>query len=132
MILVWETLPDLALQVLQANLTRQREDHELKLEVERENNQLKLEILEKEVELARLRQEVNNLVNERDLVSRLIEKLPELAAEMPEIKELKVLQTGNGDGSFDALALFLSRAFALTEHLGLSLPTGQKNGEEND
>jgi hypothetical protein len=72
------------------------------------------------------------LVNERDLTGRLIEKLPELAAHMPDIQELKVLQTGNGDASFDALASFLSKMLALSNHLGLSLPAGQQgaNGQE--
>lgn len=122
----------LAAQVLQAQLTRQREEHELRLALERENNQIKLEVLEKEVEVARLRQEVHNLVNERDLTGRLIEKLPELAAHMPDIQELKVLQTGNGDASFDALASFLSKMLALGNHLGLSLPSGQEGANGGD
>jgi regulator of protease activity HflC (stomatin/prohibitin superfamily) len=122
----------LAAQVLEAQLGRQREEHEVRLALERENNQIKIELLEKEVEVARLRQEVHNLVNERDLTGRLIEKLPELAAHMPDIQELKVLQTGNGDASFDALASFLSKMLALSNHLGLSLPAGQQgaNGQE--
>ena len=40
---------------------------------------------------------------------------------MPEIHELKVLQTGTGDGAFDALALFLAKMVALGETLGIQI-----------
>lgn len=108
-------------QILEADLVRQQATHELQLKQEAEQHQLKIDLLAKKVEVERLRQEVRNLANERDLAARLIDKLPELAAEMPEVQELRVLQTGNGDPTFDALASFLSRAMALGESLGVSL-----------
>ena len=76
---------------------------------------------EKEIELARLQQEVRNLISQSDLLSRLINKLPEIAAEMPEIRELRVLQTGDSDAAFDALASFIAKIVALAESLGIPL-----------
>ena len=68
-----------------------------------------------------------NLINERDLSSRMIEKLPELATNMPEIGELKVLQLSNGDGAFDALPAFLAKMLAIADSMGIRLA---KNGSE--
>ncbi len=68
-----------------------------------------------------MQQEVRNLINEPDLMSRLIDKLPEIAAEMPEISELRVLQTGNGDATLDTLASFVAKMLALAESLGIPL-----------
>jgi acyl carrier protein len=41
---------------------------------------------------------------------------------MPEIHELKVLQTGQGDLGFDSLAAFVTKVMALAESLGIRLP----------
>jgi hypothetical protein len=109
-------------QALAASLARQRQESLAQLELEEAANQVKLALAEREVELSRLRQEVRNLMNNSDLAGQLIEKLPELAARMPEIQELKVLQTGDGNAAADALANFLARTLAIAESLGVSLP----------
>jgi regulator of protease activity HflC (stomatin/prohibitin superfamily) len=108
-------------KALEARLAREQQAHAAKLQLEEEANRVKLALQEREIELARLRQEVNNLMNERDLLRRLFDKLPELAAEMPEIHELKVLQTGNDDVTFNRLSSFTAKALALAENLGFSL-----------
>ena len=59
------------------------------------------------------------LIGQSDLSGRLIEKLPQLAAHMPEIHQLSVLQSGSEDGAFDALAVFLARMVALGQTLGI-------------
>ncbi|NJM09294.1 hypothetical protein HC891_28425, partial [Candidatus Gracilibacteria bacterium] len=83
-----------------------------------------------DADVARLQQEVRNLANERDIAARLIAQLPELAAQMPEIHELKVLQSGNGDGAFDALPAFLARVLAVAESMGVRLlPERAENGQ---
>jgi hypothetical protein len=46
-----------------------------------------------------------------------------LAAHMPEIHQMNVLQSGSGDGAFDALALFLAKMVALGETLGIRAGT---------
>ena len=108
-------------EVQQATLRYQRQDAMARLELEQAANQARLALREREVAIERLVQENRNLVNERDLSGRLIAALPELAAHMPDIHELKVLQTGGGDGAFDPLAQFLARMVALAESLGLPL-----------
>ncbi|HWQ11928.1 MAG TPA: SPFH domain-containing protein, partial [Roseiflexaceae bacterium] len=105
----------------EAELARARQEALARLELEEATNRARVALAREEAELERLRQEVRNQIGERDLASRLVERLPELAAHMPEIHELKVLQTGPGDGTFDALAQFLARMVALAEGLGISL-----------
>jgi hypothetical protein len=63
----------------------------------------------------------NSMLYSPDLLSRLIDRLPEIAAEMPEIRELRVLQTGDSDAAFDALASFIAKIVALAESLGIPL-----------
>jgi flotillin len=75
-------------------------------------------ILESEVEVERLRQEIRNLANERDLAARLIEQLPALASSLPQVDELRILQTGK-DSGYDALAGFLMNIREMARSLGL-------------
>ena len=67
----------------------------------------------------------SNLVS-ADLSSRLIEVLPTLAENMPEIDELRTLQINNGnassEGAFDPLFTFLAKMLALAENLGIPIP----------
>jgi uncharacterized membrane protein YqiK len=97
------------------------------LELEQATNQVRMALAEREADVARRQQEARNLVNTNDLSSRLIERLPELAAHMPEIHELKVLQTGGGDGAYDGLAQFLARIITLADSLGISLGSRTKD-----
>jgi hypothetical protein len=90
-------------------------------------NRVKVALAEQEVATERLRQEVRNLISQSDLSGRLIEKLPQLAAHMPEIHQLSVLQSGSGDGAFDALAMFLARMVALGETLGIRGGTNKES-----
>ena len=83
-------------------------------------------------EIARSQQEVRNLVGQGDISARLIDKLPELAARMPEVQELKVLQLGQGDGAFDALPLFLAKLLAIAESMGVRLAPGRRDEREQD
>jgi regulator of protease activity HflC (stomatin/prohibitin superfamily) len=108
-------------KVQEALLARQRQERLAELELEQEGHRVQMALREKELEMARLEQEIRNLIGQPDLVSRLIDKLPELAAEMPDIHELKVLQTGNGDTNFDTFSSFVVKIVALAESLGLPL-----------
>jgi SPFH domain / Band 7 family len=111
-----------------AALARSRADVLARLELEQAANQVKTALAEREVAIERLRQEVRNLTNEHDLSGRLIERLPELAAHMPEVHELNVLQSGSGDGAFDSLALFLAKMVALGETLGIRIRADKEPG----
>ncbi|NNJ09866.1 hypothetical protein EKD04_005960 [Chloroflexales bacterium ZM16-3] len=107
-------------QQQQANLERVRLETLSQLELQEAADRVRLETAARETEVERVRQEVRNLIGERDLASRLVERLPELAAHMPEIHELKVLQSG-GDGAFDTLPLFLAKLVSVAESLGIDL-----------
>jgi hypothetical protein len=128
-LLVQEQETQLQSRVQEAILTRNRAEALARLELEEASNRVKTALAEREVAVERLRQEVRNLIGERDLSGRLIEKLPELAAHMPEVHELKVLQSGAGDGAFDALAVFLAKMVALGETLGIR---GESRGGSDD
>lgn len=119
--LLQEQADALQAQILESQLARDKEAHEAKLALEEETNRVKMALQEKEVEIMRLQQEVRNLVSDPDLMSRLIDKLPELAAEMPEIQELRVLQTGNNNSAFDSLSAFLAQMMTLADSLGISI-----------
>jgi len=112
---------------LEAELARNKQETMAGLALEEESNRVKTALAEKEVEITRRQQEVRNLMNERDLTGRLIDRLPELAAQMPEVHELKILQTGQGDGTFEALGFFVAKMLALAESLGLSLPAAKNS-----
>ncbi len=115
-------------QTLRERLSRQQQEQTLQLEFEKASNQVKMDLLEKEIALTRAQQEIRNLIGEGDLRSRLIDKLPELADKMPEIHEYKVLQTSQGDATFDNLAAFLTKMVALAENLGI--PWSKIKGEQ--
>jgi flotillin len=112
----------------EATLARTRAESLARLDLEEASNRVKMAHAEQEVAVERLRQEVRNLIGEGDLSGRLIEKLPELAAHMPEVHELNVLQSGSGDGAFDALAVFLAKMVALGQTLGIR---GANNKEQS-
>ncbi|HAO19757.1 MAG TPA: hypothetical protein DCQ37_04230, partial [Desulfobacteraceae bacterium] len=99
-------------------------------ELEKITNQLKLTIQKQKLENARLYQEIRNSTNERDLLSHLIEKLPELAAQMPDIHELKVFQTDNGNAAVDTFTSFLAKTLSIAESFGISLKKEAAHREE--
>jgi hypothetical protein len=86
-----------------------------KLALEQAASNMRLAVKQQEIELSRLRQESENLVSANGIACRVIDKLPELAAQMPDIHELKVLQTGNSE--YNALASFIARMMAMVESL---------------
>jgi len=118
-------------QILEARLIREEKEHTAKLAQEKETQYLKLQLHEKEVEIARLEQDVRNLTNDADLLSQLIEKLPQVAAEMPEVQELRVLQTSDNQTSFNSLATFLTQMMTLAESLGIPFP-GKRPAEPSN
>ncbi|MDM8559393.1 hypothetical protein [Candidatus Parabeggiatoa sp. HSG14] len=122
-LLVQEQENLLEAKMQEACIARQQQSHLADLELEEASNQVKMALREKEMGLARLEQEARNLTNGSDLLRRLIDKSADIAAEMPEIQELKVLQTGggNGDITFDAFSAFVAKMLAVAESLGISL-----------
>ena len=62
------------------------------------------------VEINRLKQKVRNLISEKALVKDWINTLPQLAESMPDVAEMKVLQTGDSN---QQLAEFLAQQESL-------------------
>ncbi len=108
-----------------AVLFRRREETLAHIELAEAEQKLKVQSAEQEAQLARFEQETSNLVNDRALGSQLVASLPEVAAQLPEIHELKVWQTGQADGGLGALAQFLSQVAALAKEAGITLPGGK-------
>lgn len=104
-------------KALEARLRRQRETFQAEMELEEASNRVKMAQREKEVDIARMEQANRNLINEFDLVRRFIDKSVEIAAEMPDIKELKVLQIGKGNDN-EAFSAFVAKMLAVAESLG--------------
>ena len=118
--------------ILKARMEREGYQHGSQLSMEGKSNLLHNEVEERKVKLEQIRQEIRNLMNDRDLLSQLIEKLPQIAAEMPKISEMKVLQTGGDDHVIDTLAGFLSKAFSIAEVLEINLPGRREKPVQND
>ncbi|QTA88368.1 hypothetical protein [Desulfonema magnum] len=106
-------------KALEAVLLRRQQEKQVQLELEEQANRVKTAQMEREINISRSKQEIHNLINDRDLMRRLIKRLPDLAAQLPEIHELKVLQTGNSDMNFDSLAVFVAKIMAIAESLGI-------------
>ncbi|MEK8020252.1 MAG: hypothetical protein VSS75_025550 [Candidatus Parabeggiatoa sp.] len=107
-------------KILEARIVRERQARLAKLELKEANNRIKHAQLEKEMVLLREQQEIRNLINESDLLRRLIDNAADIADKLPDIQELKVLQTG-GEMTFDMLSTFLAKILAVAEHLGVPL-----------
>ncbi len=114
-------------QMLEARLAREQKEHEAQIQMKT----AKTELHKQELELSRIHQEIRNLVNDSDLQRQLIERLPDLVAQMPEIHELKVLQTGPGNAAFDTFASFLAKALAIAESLGIQRRTGANEPKDS-
>ncbi|NJL59630.1 MAG: hypothetical protein HC887_08280 [Desulfobacteraceae bacterium] len=112
---------ELQAQIMEAKLARQQKDHAVQTELEKISYQLKLAIRKQSLEIARLHQEIRNSANERDLLQNLIGKLPEIAAQMPDIQELRVLQSGDGNAAVDTFTSFLAKMLSVAENFGLRL-----------
>jgi regulator of protease activity HflC (stomatin/prohibitin superfamily) len=119
---VQEQEAELRRQQLEAELARRREEAEARLALEDAAHQARTTQAERDAGIARLQQEVRNSVNEHALTAQMVEQLPALAEHMPEIHELKVLQTGPDAGGFDALSNFVARLMALAQSVGVQLP----------
>jgi hypothetical protein len=91
-----------------------------------------MRLREKEVELRRRVQEVRNLTSESDLLRRLIDKSAEIVAEMPDIHELKVLQTSHDDVTIEAFSNFVGKILMVAEGLGVPLQLNKTTLKSTD
>ncbi|MCP3926370.1 MAG: hypothetical protein GY714_27730 [Desulfobacterales bacterium] len=116
--------------VQKSQLDREKAAHISTLELQKKSNEVKMTQIKNETEVKRARQEINNIINNNLLLKTFFEQLPDIAKEMPEINELKVLQTGNNDSTFDFLSTFAHKAMALAENLGISVNNGDPKETE--
>ncbi|MCU0499429.1 MAG: SPFH domain-containing protein [Anaerolineae bacterium] len=100
-----------------AALDRERNEALIRAEITEIANRVKLALLERETEIARLQQEIRNLVSTTDLTRRMIEQLPELAEHQPKPDSLQIVQTGEGN----ALVQFLVEIRQIAKMFGVAL-----------
>jgi flotillin len=131
-LLIQEQKDLLDTKILEARLSHQQQEGLAELELEEARNRVNMALQEKKIEIQRGVQEGRNLINESDLLRRLIDKFAEIMAEMPDIHELKVLQTGHGDVTFDVLSALVAKMLAVAEHLGIPLKLANTASEKND
>lgn len=129
--LIQEQADALQAQVLAAKLARQRDETTTALELQEAKNRVTLILKEGESDIERRYQEIRNLIGQGDLASRLIEKLPEIAAHVPDIDELKVLQTGSNEAGLDTLATFIAQVLSLAESLDMPFLSRGEQGDKS-
>ncbi|HPO48751.1 MAG TPA: SPFH domain-containing protein, partial [Spirochaetota bacterium] len=101
------------IETLKTQTTLNREKSIKELEIELETQRINLE---------KMRIEIGNLVNSNVVFQKLIETLPEIAEKMPEIKDLKIIQTGETEPITGNLTNFIAKFMSLSESLGIKLP----------
>lgn len=104
---------------VRAELRVQEVQKEMELNLRKKENEIQLRYKEEKIRLERFMMETENLMNGNHLTSKMIAALPEIAAQMPEIKELKILQSDGSDPMFDGLTVFIQKILSLSENFNL-------------
>ncbi|MCB1179928.1 MAG: hypothetical protein KDK36_20290, partial [Leptospiraceae bacterium] len=94
-------------------LEAERKQKELELLMKEKENLLNIKYEEAMMGIQKLQQEVNNILNENRLTLELINNLPEIAANMPKVKELKVFQTDKGEPVVDSIGVFVQKMMSV-------------------
>jgi len=105
---------------------KQISEHELKLKFEDEKRQMEAKFEEQKVELEKLRLEIQNLKNGNALFSELIKEMPKIAAEMPDVEQIKIFQSNGEDPLMNSLTGFIEKISAIGENFGIKFT---KNNE---
>jgi len=116
----------LAGEALRAKLERGRLEHDFGIKTQEERQRLEAALEEGRIGLERMRQDIRNVISGNDLMGRLIAELPGIADSLPDVKEMKVVQTGADHHALDALAGFLAKFMTLAETLGIRVPGAEK------
>lgn len=111
---------------IEALLLRDKIKTEQELFLTQEKNKLDLKYQEEYSKIEKLYKEIDNAVSNNLILSDLVDKLPEIAAKMPQIKELKVFQTNGGDPVTDNLTNFIQRIADLLSGMNINLNKGSK------
>ncbi len=62
-----------------------------------------------------LRQQIKNRIGENDILAQLVARLPEIAQAMPEIKDLRIVQTGAQPDFAESLISFVTKILAMAK-----------------
>lgn len=109
-----------------SQIERQTVEHNLKLKFEAEKREMLIKFETQKAEIEKLRLEIQNLKNGNTLFSELIKEMPQIAAEMPKIEQLKIFQTNGEDPLMNSLTGFIEKISALGENFGINFPKKQE------
>jgi flotillin len=94
---------------LEADLLKEKLLKEQELFMENERNKISLQYEEEYAKISRMKQEIANIVTDNSIMKGLVEKLPEIARNMPKANEMKIFHNGEGDPMIDNLILFINK-----------------------
>ncbi|MBN2892403.1 MAG: hypothetical protein JXL97_11085 [Bacteroidales bacterium] len=109
-----------------ADYERRKFEHEIELKFEKEKQDLEVKYEAQKVEIEKLRMAVQNLKNEKVLFSELIKEMPKIAAEMPDVEHLKIIQSNGDDPLMNSLSSFIEKISSIGDDLGVKLPKNDK------
>ncbi|OHD24809.1 MAG: hypothetical protein A2Y34_08240, partial [Spirochaetes bacterium GWC1_27_15] len=109
-------------QKLDAHLDRKVAEEKSIILVEEERNKLKYQIDEQMVSIEKMKQEIRNMVNNNVLLNDLIKELPAIAANIPQIKDLRIFQSNDKEPLVDNLMAFIQKIISFSQSLGIELP----------
>jgi flotillin len=106
---------------VKARLERENAEKENALLLEKKRNELTLLYDEAWAKIEKLRNEARNVVGANAVLEQLVAKLPEIAKSMPQIKEMKVIQSNTNDPAFESLISFVQKILGVAESLGIAI-----------
>jgi len=111
----------LASQIQAAQLEREQAKQQAELALTLSRQQQAIDVRSKELALLREEQNIHNLINSADLLRRLIEELPYIVENLPDVDELKVLQSNGEDATFNTLTQLVAKILETAEYLGVPM-----------
>lgn len=118
--------------ILSAKLENEKRENDARIERQEREGKLRLALEEGRIQLGRLKQEIRNLMNDRDLMGRLIKAMPDIASQLPDVDELKIIKTD--DNPLEAVSMMVSQIIAVLDTLkstvgkGKDKPEGEESG----
>lgn len=104
------------------SLNRTKVENLAHIELEESKNKLEVSYQSALTKLEKERQDIRNTMSANDLFSQLIQEMPDIAAQLPEIKELKVFQSGGSEGIVENLSGFIQKMLMIAETIGIKIP----------
>ncbi len=115
-----KNLEELEKLKIEAQLLKEKLQNEHENLIMETKNNLQLKYKEELLKIIKLKQEINNMLSTNVILNELVEKLPEIASKMPQVKELKIFQSNNGDPLIDNLINFIQKFIELISSIKLN------------